>query len=141
MKSSISIVLFFLLSGFFLSSLLGALEHSRKLLGIAGGCLAAVVCVIVFLTPVQLPSWRLGLGDDKGNPATGTETTGGETTGTVGGGTEATGGDSPVSSSTSSTAPPPATGSVGSTGSTGSSGAGLSVITLTATTEAASARP
>ncbi len=57
-RSSISIVLFFLLSGFFLSALLGALEHSRKLLGIAAGCLVAVACVIVFLTPVQLPSLR-----------------------------------------------------------------------------------
>ena len=55
MKSSVSIVLFFLLSGFFLSVLLGALEHSSKLLLLAGGCLAAVVCIIVFLTPVQLP--------------------------------------------------------------------------------------
>ncbi|MFH0915000.1 MAG: hypothetical protein V1912_00960 [bacterium] len=61
MKSSISIALFFLLSGFFLSTLLGAVEHSRKLLGIAAACLVAVACVIVFLTPVQLPpSWRLG---------------------------------------------------------------------------------
>ncbi len=32
-KSSVSIVLFFLLSGLFLTVLLGALEHSRKLLG------------------------------------------------------------------------------------------------------------
>jgi hypothetical protein len=61
-KSSIGIVLFFLLGGFFLSALLGALERSRKMLGIAGLCLVLVVCVIVFLTPVQLPSWRLPLG-------------------------------------------------------------------------------
>lgn len=60
MKSSISIVLFFLLSGFFLSALLGALEHSRKLLGIAAACFVAVACVIAFLTPIHLPSWRLG---------------------------------------------------------------------------------
>jgi hypothetical protein len=59
-KSSVSIVLFFLLSGFFLTVLLGAIEHSRKLLLLAGGCLAAVVCIIVFLTPVQLPSLHLG---------------------------------------------------------------------------------
>jgi len=66
-KSSVSIVLFFLLSAFFLTALLGALERSRKLVGIAGGCLAGVVLIIVLLTPVELPSWRLGLGgnDDK----------------------------------------------------------------------------
>ena len=63
MKGSISIILFFLLSGFFLSVLLGAVEHSRRLLAIAGGCLVAVVCVIVFLTPVRLPSWSPGSGD------------------------------------------------------------------------------
>jgi hypothetical protein len=76
-KNSVSIVLFFLLSGFFLSALLGALEHSRKLLAIAGGCLVAVVCVIVFLTPVQLPSSlrSLGLGDDESTPTTVTQTT------------------------------------------------------------------
>ena len=55
-KSSISVVLFFLLSGFFLSALLGALQRSKKLLAIAGACAVAVACVIVFLTPVQLPS-------------------------------------------------------------------------------------
>lgn len=54
-KSSISVVLFLLLSGFFLSALLGALEHSRKLLAVAFACCAAVACVIVFLTPVELP--------------------------------------------------------------------------------------
>lgn len=63
-KSSVSIVLFFLLSGFFLAVLLGAIERSRRLLAIAGGCLVAVVCIIVFLTPVELPSWHLGWGDD-----------------------------------------------------------------------------
>jgi hypothetical protein len=63
-KSSISIVLFFLLSGFFLSALLGALEHSRKLLGVAAACFVAVACVIAFLTPIQLPSWRLGSRQD-----------------------------------------------------------------------------
>lgn len=64
MKSSISVLLFFLLSGFFLSALLSALERSRKMLGIAGLCLAAVVCVVVFLTPVSLPSWNFGRGSD-----------------------------------------------------------------------------
>ena len=60
MRSSVSIVLFFLLSGFFLSTLLGALEHSRKLLGVATACFVAVACVIALLTPIQLPSWRPG---------------------------------------------------------------------------------
>lgn len=54
-KSSISVILFFLLSGFFLSALLGALERSRRLLGVAIACVVAVACVIVFLTPVELP--------------------------------------------------------------------------------------
>jgi hypothetical protein len=48
--------LFFLLSGFFLAALLGAVERSRKLLGIAGACLVVLVCIIVFVKPVQLPS-------------------------------------------------------------------------------------
>jgi hypothetical protein len=75
-KSSVSIALFFLLSGFFLATLLGTIEHSRKLLGLAGALLVGVVCVIVFLTPVQLPpSWRLGFGEDDTNAATGTTTT------------------------------------------------------------------
>jgi len=68
-KSSVSIALFFLLSGFFLSVLLGAIEHSGKLLISAGACLAAVVCIIVFLTPVEWPSWHLGLGGGDGNAA------------------------------------------------------------------------
>jgi hypothetical protein len=54
-RSSVSIALFFLLSGFFLAALLGALEHKRKVLGIAAGCMAAIACIIVFLQPVQLP--------------------------------------------------------------------------------------
>ncbi len=66
MRSSVSIVLFLLLSGLFLSLLLGAIEHSRKLLAIAGACLAAVVCVIVILTPVQLPKLGGLFGDDDG---------------------------------------------------------------------------
>ena len=57
MKSSVSIALFFLLSGFFLFALLAALQHSRKALAVAIGCLAAVVSIIIFLTPVQLPDW------------------------------------------------------------------------------------
>jgi hypothetical protein len=51
----VSIALFFLLSGFFLAALLGATERSRKLQGIAGACLVAIACIIVFLRPVQLP--------------------------------------------------------------------------------------
>ena len=77
-RISISIVLFFLLSAFFLSVLLGALEHSRRLLGIATACLVAVVCVIVFLTPVQLPSLDavFGVFDDDPSPAVTTEVPG-----------------------------------------------------------------
>jgi hypothetical protein len=55
-RSSVSIVLFFLLSGFFLAALVGAVERSRKLLGIAGACLVVLACIIVFVKPVQLPS-------------------------------------------------------------------------------------
>jgi len=73
-KGSISVVLFFLLSGFFLSALLGALERSRKLIGIAVACCVAVACVIVFLTPVHLPSFDFGFG---GGTATNTTTEGG----------------------------------------------------------------
>ncbi len=76
MKSSVSIALFFLLSGFFLTALLGAIEHSRKLLGISGAFLVVVVCVIVFLTPVQLPpSLRLGFGGDDTDSTDGPATT------------------------------------------------------------------
>jgi hypothetical protein len=60
-RSSVSIALFFLLSGFFLFGLLAALEHSRKALAIALVCLAAVVSIIVVLTPVQLPKWLPGI--------------------------------------------------------------------------------
>jgi hypothetical protein len=95
-KSSVSIALFLLLSGFFLTALLGAIEHSRKLLGLAGGFLVAVVCVIVFLTPVQLPpSLRLGFGGDDADTTAGTATTT-----TVG---------LPVTSTVPSTTGPPAT--------------------------------
>jgi hypothetical protein len=55
-RSSVSIVLFFLLSGFFLAALVGAVERNRKLLGIAGACLVVLACIIVFVKPVQLPS-------------------------------------------------------------------------------------
>ena len=48
--------MFFLLSGFFLAALVGAIERSRKLLGVAGACLVVLVCIIVFVKPVQLPS-------------------------------------------------------------------------------------
>lgn len=74
-KSSISVVLFFLLSGFFLSALLGALQRSRRLIGVAVACCAAVVCVIVFLTPVKLPS--LNLNFLNGHATTTTTTVGG----------------------------------------------------------------
>ena len=56
MRSSVSIVLFFLLSGLFLAALLGAVERSRKLLGVAGACVVVLTCVIVFVKPVQLLS-------------------------------------------------------------------------------------
>jgi hypothetical protein len=73
-RSSVSIALFFLLSGFFLFSLLAAIEHSRKALAIALACLAAVVSIIVFLTPVQLPKW-LPIGHDDETTTTTLKTT------------------------------------------------------------------
>jgi hypothetical protein len=82
----VSIALFFLLSGFFLSTLLGVLQHSRRLLGAAATCSVAVACVIVFLTPVQLPSW--GFGSRSGGAAstsTTTTATGGPVVGTTAG--------------------------------------------------------
>jgi Kef-type K+ transport system membrane component KefB len=85
-KSSVSIALFFLLSGFFLFALLAALQHSGKALAIAVVCVAAVVCIIVFLTPVRLPNWIPRL--DK--PGKGSTTTSVVTT-TVSGSGEATG--------------------------------------------------
>jgi hypothetical protein len=57
-RSSVSIILFLLLSGFFLAALVGALERSRKLLGIAGACLVVLALIIVFIKPVQLPSLK-----------------------------------------------------------------------------------
>ena len=51
-------MLFLLLSGLFLAALVGAIERSRKLLGIAGACVAVLVCIIVLVKPVQLPSLR-----------------------------------------------------------------------------------
>jgi hypothetical protein len=78
-RSSVSIALFFLLSGLFLSLLLGAIEHSRKLLAVAGGCLVAVVLIIVLLTPVQLPNLGWWNHDDE----QGTEAATGSTTTTT----------------------------------------------------------
>jgi hypothetical protein len=81
-RSSVSIALFFLLSGFFLFALLAALEHSRKALAVALVCLAAVVCIIVFLTPVQLPTWLPGIQEGE---LTTTTTTAAATTATTAG--------------------------------------------------------
>ncbi len=55
MNSSVSILLFFLLSGFFTALLVGLLLRNRKLLGTAGACFVAIVCVLVFLHPIKLP--------------------------------------------------------------------------------------
>jgi hypothetical protein len=81
-RSSVSIALFFLLSGFFLFALLAALEHSRRAVAVAVACLAAVVCIIVFLTPVRLPDWLPGQDDEKDSG--GTSTTIGVTSTTLG---------------------------------------------------------
>jgi hypothetical protein len=51
----VSIALFFVVSGFLLTALLGSIERSRKLLGIAAVFLVALACIIVFVKPVQLP--------------------------------------------------------------------------------------
>jgi membrane protein YdbS with pleckstrin-like domain len=56
-RTWVSIALFFLISAFFLFALLAALHHSRKAVAVASACLAVAVCVIVFLTPVRLPTW------------------------------------------------------------------------------------
>ena len=66
-----SIALFFLLSGFFLAALLGSTERSRKLLALAGGCLVAIACIIIFLKPIQLPPTSVLL---HGTPTTTTTT-------------------------------------------------------------------
>jgi hypothetical protein len=55
LKSSISILLFFLLSGFFMSLLVGLLDHNRRLLMISGVLLVAIVATVYFLLPVKLP--------------------------------------------------------------------------------------
>jgi membrane associated rhomboid family serine protease len=55
LKSSLSILLFFLLSGFFMALLVGLLLRNRRLLGLAGACFVAIACVLVFLHPVTLP--------------------------------------------------------------------------------------
>ena len=75
-NSSIGILLFFLLSGLFLSVLLGSLERSGRLLAVAAACLVAVVCVIVFLTPVRLPNLDavFGIFDSDDDPTTTTST-------------------------------------------------------------------
>lgn len=106
MKSPVSIALFFLLSGFFLSILLGAIEHSAKLLVVSGACLAAVVCIIVFLTPVEWPSWHLGWGDDDDEaPVTATtaRATGGGSTVTTGSSASTATSSTTTSGSTTST--------------------------------------
>lgn len=55
MKSSISILLFFLVTGFFMSLLIGLLDRNRRLLIASGGLLIAIVATIYFLLPVKLP--------------------------------------------------------------------------------------
>jgi hypothetical protein len=68
-------LLFFLLSGLFLSLLLGAIERSRKLLAVSGVCLVAVVCIIVLLTPVQLPNLGWFRHEESGGETAATSTT------------------------------------------------------------------
>jgi hypothetical protein len=51
----VSIALFFVVSGFLLTALLGSIERSRKMLGVAAAFLVALACIIVFIKPVQLP--------------------------------------------------------------------------------------
>ena len=105
-----SIALFFLLSGFFLAALLGAVERNRKLLSVAGACLVVLACIIVFLKPVQLPPARQLIfgtssttsttaSDDAG--ATGsTSATATSTTGAAGAGTTSTTGASGAADTT-----------------------------------------
>ena len=91
--------MFFLLSGFFLAALVGAIERSRKLLGVAGACLVVLVCIIVFVKPVQLPSLsELVHKTTTTTPATTTPTTAGSS-----GAPAAT----PVAPAVSPTAPTP----------------------------------
>jgi hypothetical protein len=94
-RASVSIVLFFLLSGFFLAALIGAVERNRRLLGIAGACLVVLVCIIVFVKPVQLPS----LSVLRHGTTTTTTTAGssGGSSGTVPAGTSSTGAPSGAS--------------------------------------------
>lgn len=101
-------MLFFLLSGFFLAALVGAIERSRKLLGIAGACLIVLTCIIVFLKPVQLP-WLSDLRN-------GTTTTTSTTTGSSGAAPAATPGAPAANETTpapTSTTPAPGTSSTG----------------------------
>lgn len=71
--------MFFLLSAFFLFALLAALQRSRKALAVAVACLAGVVCIIVFLTPVRLPDWWPG--DDEPTTTTVSVTVPGDSAG------------------------------------------------------------
>jgi hypothetical protein len=93
-RSPVSIALFFLLSAFFLFGLLAALNRSRKSLAIAGVCLVAVLSIIIFLTPVRLPSW-IPINQKQGYQ----RYTGGQTTTTIPGSSD------PSDSTTSSTLP------------------------------------
>ena len=109
-----SIALFFLLSGFFLFALLAAIEHSRKAVAVAGACLVAVVCIIVFLTPVRLPEFLRPNGN--GDDVTATTTTALSTDSTLstivttGGATTTTGGvtttDGALTTTTTRYSPP-----------------------------------
>ena len=75
MRSSVSIALFLLLSGFFLSLLLGAIEHSRKLWPSPVAVSWRWYCIIVLLTPVQLPNLGLVGRRDEGSEAIAGSTT------------------------------------------------------------------
>ena len=88
----VSIVLFFLLSGFFLFTLLAALQRSGKAAIVAGVCLVAVGLVIGLARPVQL----LPGGDDKAESTTTTSDQGVASSDTTGSTTT----ESPASSST-----------------------------------------
>jgi hypothetical protein len=109
-RSSVSIALFFLLSGFFLAALLGAVERSRKLLSVAGACLVVLACIIVFLKPVQLPPARQLIFGTSSTTSTTAEDepgpTGAATTGAAG---------SAGASATGTTGAPGAAGATGTT--------------------------